>query len=70
MKWLLVVIVMNSPVKTDLVFDTLRACLAAETEMRQHWADLYNEVIRNKSSKDTIDMVRGQMTHGTCIPTK
>ena len=38
-KWLLVVIVMNSPVKTDLVFNSLSDCLAAENQMRREWAD-------------------------------
>jgi hypothetical protein len=68
MKWLLVVIVMNSPVKTDLVFDTLLACLAAESQMRKQWADVYNQT--RQSSKDSLDFVRSQMTSGTCIPTK
>jgi len=29
MKWLLVVIIANSPVETNLKFDTLRECLSA-----------------------------------------
>ena len=70
MKWLLVVLVMNSPVKTDLVFDTLPACLAAEEQMRKQWADVYNQTLKNKASKETLELVRSQMTNGTCIPTK
>lgn len=70
MKWLLVVIVMNSPVKTDLVFDTLPACLAAEEEMRKQWAGVYNQTAKNKASKETLALVRTQMFSGTCIPAK
>ena len=70
MKWLLVVIVMNSPLKTDLVFDTLPGCLAAEEQMRKQWADGYNQTLKNKASKETLELVRSQMTNGTCIPTK
>ena len=61
---------MNSPVKTDLTFDTLGDCLRAETEMRRSWADMYNETLKRQMSKDTLDMVKRQMTSGTCIPAK
>ena len=70
MKWLLVVIVMNTPLKTELTFTTLDDCLRAETEMRQQWADLYNSAKKRNASKDTLELVKGQMTSGTCIPTK
>ena len=70
MKWLLVVIVANTPVKTDLVFDSLRSCLAAETEMRAEWAAEYNSVASSGASKETLEMLRTQMIQGTCVPTK
>lgn len=70
MKWLLVVIVMNMPVKTDLTFNTLGDCLRVEGEMRKAWADMYNEGLKRQMPKDTLDMVKRQMTSGTCIPTK
>lgn len=70
MKWLLVVIVMNTPVKTDLVFDTLGDCLRVEIEMRRAWADMYNQALQRKLPKDTLEMLKGQMTSGTCIPSK
>ena len=70
MKWLLVVIVMNSPVKTDLVFNTLDECLRAETNMRQQWTDVYNGALKRNLAKDSLDMVKRQMTSGTCIPAK
>ena len=70
MKWLLVVIVMNTPVKTDLSFATLDECMRAEQSMRRQWADVYNESVGRKAEKDTLELVKRQMTSGTCIPTK
>lgn len=43
MKWMLVVLVFETaPVKTNLVFDTLGACLAAEEEVRQTYVNAFN----------------------------
>lgn len=68
MKWLLVVIVAQSPVKTDLLFTNLSTCLAAEHEMRTEWAQIYNGAVSKKASKETLDLIRSQMASGTCIP--
>ena len=70
MKWLLVVLVMNTPVKTDLVFSTLNECLQAEQTMRQQQAEVYNQAVARKAAKDTLDFVMRQQLWGTCIPTK
>ena len=70
MKWLLIVIVMNSPLKTDLVFDSLSECLDAETKMRQEWADIYNRAKKVGVEKETLGMLSTQMTRGTCIPSR
>ena len=70
MNWLLVVMVMNMPLKTDLTFSTLDDCLRAEAEMRKHWAEVYNNAKKRDAGKDTLVLVQGQMTSGTCIPTK
>ena len=44
MKWMLVVLVFEtSAVKTDLIFDSLEACLAAEQEARSAWVSAWNE---------------------------
>jgi hypothetical protein len=69
MKWLLVVLVMNSPVKTDMVFDDLGSCLAAEEQMRAEWANVYNRAQKNQASPDSLALIKSQMTSGTCIPT-
>ena len=70
MNWLLVVVVMNMPVKTNLTFVTLNDCLTAEQVMRNQWAEVYNNAMNRKLGKDTLDMVKRQMTSGTCIPTQ
>ena len=46
MKWILLAIVLQTPVKTDLVFDTLEDCLRAENEMRAAWGNAYSAVQR------------------------
>ncbi len=70
MSWLLVVIILNTPVKTDLTFNTLDECLRAEADVRRQWADVYNSALKRKAEKATLDLVMRQMTTGTCIPTK
>lgn len=70
MKWLLVVIIMNAPVKTDLVFESLNACLESEQEMRRQWVKVYNDALARKASSDTLNLIKSQMTTGTCIPSK
>lgn len=70
MKWLLVVIVMNSPVKTDLVFDTLADCLSAERQMRNEWTEIYSQAKKSGAAKETLGFMSSQMTKGTCIPSK
>lgn len=70
MKWLLVVIVASTPVKTDLVYRMLADCLRGEESMRAEWADIQNGASGRAATKDTLDMVKRQMTFGTCIPTR
>ncbi|GMV29275.1 MAG: hypothetical protein AMXMBFR59_14000 [Rhodanobacteraceae bacterium] len=70
MNWLLVVFVLNTPVKTDLVFNSLDACLSAETEMRSQWAEAYNRAAAAKAQQASLDMIKSQMSRGTCIPAK
>lgn len=63
-------LVMNVPVKTDLIYDALPDCLRAEQEMRRQWAEVYNDAVRRKADRDTLELVKGQMISGTCVPTK
>lgn len=70
MKWVLVAIVMNMPIKTDLVFDNLASCLEAEAQMRKEWAELYKETRESGAESEKIGYLSSQMTKGTCIPAK
>ena len=45
MKWLLVMLVSGSPVKTDLYFPTLRECLLAEDRIAKEYVAAYNELV-------------------------
>lgn len=70
MKWLLVVLIAQTPVKTDLVFESLDDCLRAEQAMRQEWVDVYNAAVKRRAEKGTLSLVRSQMVSGTCIPAR
>ena len=70
MKWLLVVMVMNSPLKTDLVYGSLADCLAAESQMRKEWAELYGQTKKAGAANEALGILSSQMTKGTCIPSK
>lgn len=70
MKWLLVAIVMNTPVKTDLVFDSLSDCLAAESQMRKEWTEAYKQAQKSGAEREALGLLSSQMTKGTCMPAK
>lgn len=70
MKWMLVVIVMSTPIKTDLTFNNLSECLSVELKMRKEWAEVYNQAKNSGSEQETLGLISSQMTRGTCIPTK
>ena len=78
MHWLLVVVVLNTPIKTDLVYESLAACLKAEGEMRGQWIDLLNGVLKQNgpmpqwddAKKKRFEFVSKQVPFGTCIPAK
>ena len=64
MKWPLVAIVMNTPIKTDLVFNNLADCLSAENQMRKEWAELYDQVQKSGAARETLGLISSQMTKG------
>ena len=79
MKWMLVVLVGGvSPVNTDLVFDKFTDCLAAEEQMRQHYADAFDawdrlaaaRIDRRRDYKKARDIEAKRLLSnvGTCIP--
>ena len=77
MVWTLVVFVFGSTmVPTNMLFDSLEACLAAEEQMRSAYAEAYDDWVRNNPSEAKDDEKRqgmlqrmGGATTGTCVPT-
>ena len=70
MKWVLIALVMNMPVKTDLVFNSLSECLAAENQMRKEWTEQYNQAKKSGAASEALGYMSSQITKGTCIPSK
>ena len=79
MKWMLVVLVSGvTPVSTNLVFDKFSECLAAEEQMRQHYADAFDawdrsaaaNAERRRDYRRARDMQARRMLGnvGTCVP--
>ena len=77
MNWLLVFIIANAPVKTDLVFPTARSCMTYERANAKVFTDRANETIRAMADQNwpkdqreqNLNFVIGQAYSGTCIPT-
>src|SRR5215213_7962470 len=79
MKWMLVVLVNGiTPVNTNLVFDKFGDCLAAEEQMRKHYADAFDawdrgSAINFQRRRDYVrarDLQAKRMLSnvGTCVP--
>lgn len=79
MKWMLVVLVMGQePVKTDITFDSLQDCVEAEFRVRLDVANAYNtwvkwaaanpDVTGYPDSEDFNRGVIGMKNLVTCIP--
>src|SRR6476619_1131833 len=79
MKWMLVVLVSGvTPVSTNLVFDKFSDCLAAEEQMRQHYANAFDawdrmaaaRIDRRRDYKKARDVeAKRLLSHvGTCVP--
>lgn len=79
MKWMLVVLVGGvSPVNADLAFDKFSDCLAAEEQMRQHYADAFEawdrmaaaRIDRRRDYKKAreVEAKRLLSNVGTCVP--
>lgn len=75
MKWLLVMLISGSPIKTDLYFPTLGECLAFEDQVAAQYANAYNEAVKwareNRSQTEFAGiekLARERMSRGTCMP--
>jgi hypothetical protein len=75
MKWMLVIMIFGTQaVKTDLIFDTLDMCLAAEERVRAEMTAKYNswrasarEATRLRDEPFQLRRI-GMQNHATCIP--
>jgi hypothetical protein len=70
MNWLLVVVVLGTPIKTDLVFPSLADCLRAEETMRKVWDEHQALVAKQGADPARLDFLRKQMPTGTCVPVR
>src|SRR6188508_630434 len=79
MKWMLVVLVGGiTPVNTNLVFEKFSECLAAEEQMRKHYADAFEawdrgaavnfERRREYARARDLQAKRLLGNVGTCVP--
>jgi hypothetical protein len=79
MKWMLVVLVGGiTPVSTNLVFEKFAECLAAEEQMRKHYADAFEawdrtaalsiERRRDYFRAREVQVKRLLSNVGTCVP--
>lgn len=79
MKWMLVVLVGGlTPVNTNLVFDKFADCLAAEEQMRKHYADAFDawdrsaavSIERRRDYKRAREVQAKRLLSnvGTCVP--
>ena len=79
MKWMLIVIIFGgSPVKTNLLFDTLDECLAAEDSMCNEYALAFNKWLAwakanlgesgFPNSEEFMKRRIGIQNQGSCIP--
>jgi hypothetical protein len=73
MKWMLFVLVFGShPVETNLLFDSLDACLKAEETMRTEYARAYSQgtwgTTVGEANDPSVVSRFGQRTTATCIP--
>ena len=79
MKWMLVVLVGGiTPVNTNLVFDKFADCLAAEEQMRRHYADAFEawdrgavvNILRRREYARARDLQAKRLLSnvGTCVP--
>ncbi len=73
MKWMLFVLVFGShPVETNLLFDSIDACLKAEETMRSEYARAYSQgtwsAAVGESNDPSVVSRYGQRTTATCIP--
>ena len=67
MKWMLVVMALGTtPIQTDLVYDTLDACYAAEDRMAVEYNRLYNDWVSRNRDRAVPPFITQR--RGICTP--
>jgi hypothetical protein len=69
MKWTLVVMALGTtPIPTNLVYETLDACYAAEDHMAGEYAKFYNDWLTRNPARPVPPFITQRLARGVCIP--
>jgi hypothetical protein len=70
MKWALVMMAMGTtPIQTNLVYDDLQACYAAEEKIAAEYADVFNQWLKRNGDTSLVPpYVKQRVMRGICTP--
>jgi hypothetical protein len=70
MKWALVMMAMGTtPIQTNLVYDDLQACYAAEEKIAAEYADVFNQWLKTNGDTSLVPpYVKQRVMRGVCTP--
>jgi hypothetical protein len=69
MKWTLVVMALGTtPIPTNLVYETLEACYAAEERMAADYARYHNEWLAKNPARPVPTFITPRLARGVCVP--
>ena len=70
MKWALVMMAMGTtPIQTNLVYDDLQACYAAEEKIAAEYADVFNQWLKTNGDTSLVPpYVKQRVMRGICTP--
>jgi hypothetical protein len=70
MKWALVMMAMGTtPIQTNLVYDDLQACYAAEEKIGAEYTNAFNQWIKANGEESLIPpFVKQRIMRGVCVP--
>ena len=70
MKWAFVMMAMGTtPIQTNLVYDDLQACYAAEEKIAAEYADVFNQWLKTNGDTSLVPQyVKQRVMRGVCTP--
>lgn len=69
MNWMLVVLALGTtPVQTNLIYDNLPACYAAEDRMAAEYVKSYNDWVARNKDRPVPDFITRRLARGICVP--